>query len=208
MKNATHQTEGVKFATAIKTSNKNYQPTANAAKDAENKSLQYNIELCRLTLNIKNQYDKNAKSIKTELKDRGHTKDYFSAFVREFICKVYKHTTIMAHLRHGKNFDGYTNEEIIELSKELNTTNYEKIGNHILKLKNTSETEVNNEPPKPVGERKNAQKKAINKVGEKIFGAEFQDDAVIQVLVQMMKKYDESKFDKLVKKGKSEVYSK
>ena len=84
MKNATHQTEGVKFANAIKTSNKNYTPTAEKALEVANKGLGYNIELCRITLNIKNQYDKNSKTIIKELKDRGHTKDYFSAFVLSY----------------------------------------------------------------------------------------------------------------------------
>ena len=213
MKNSTHQNEALKHIQVIKSTNqKAYLSQITNDKKHSLKKFENMVQLCATTLQIFKQYEPNKKVIQAHIKTLTSSTEYFPFFMMHFLGSTYSNTQIKAHKSAALKFANYSIEELNQFCLDIDSYDFVKVKNHIIKLEKgeqkTSETDVNNETPKPVGERKNAQKKVINKVGEKIFGAEFQDDAVVQVLIQMMKKYDESKFDNLINKSKSEVYSK
>ena len=213
MENATHQKEALKHIQVIKSTNKKAYLSHQKSDDRHSlKKFENMVQLCATTLQIFKQYEPNKKVIQSHIKTLTSSKEYFPFFMMEFMGSTYSNTQIKAHKSAALKFEKYTIDELKQFCIDINSYDFVKVKNHIIKLEKgeeeTSESEANDDKQKPVGERKNAQKKVINKVGEKIFGAEFQDDAVIQVLVQMMKKYDEPKFDKLINKSKSEVYSK
>jgi len=213
MENSTHQKEALKHIQVIKSTNK--KAYLSQQKDDDKHSLnkfENMVQLCATTLQIYNQFKPNKKVIIEHIKTLTSSKEYFPFFMMHFIGSTYANTQIKAHKSAALQFEKYTIDELKQFCLDIDSYDFVKVKNHIIKLEKgeqeTSETDENQDTQKPMGERKNDQKKAISKVSEKIFGAEFVDDATLQVLIHMMKKYDESKFDSLIKKGKSEVYSK
>ena len=205
MNNSTHQKEALKHIQVIKSTNKKSYLSQQKSDDKHSLNKFENmVKLCATTLQIYNQYEPNKKVIQSHIKTLTSSKEYFPFFMMNFMGSTYSNTQIKAHKSASLQFEKYTIDELKQFCLDIDSYDFVKVKNHIIKLekgeKETSETDVETDKPKPMGERKNDQKKALKKVTDKLIGVEFKAEAFDQIVIPFTNSMTEEQMIERVKK--------